>query len=206
MNTNVEGTQTVIVLSQSTNERLNIERSSFLAGTGVARQVGESFSDYQNSDIYCQLRKHLLWLCWSWDESRVASGSLQIYPVLTAIYLLQMSPCVYKFNYVFLHPKEIKAGSVFCNSNSPADSQGNSTHGLCIAFPQQTQWSPELWVPHGTFHNQSVWQNTGSTNQNIQSKHKECIRYWWTSNLVNSMWIWEIFPHELGQLDLSVLR
>jgi len=51
MNTNVEETQTVIVLLQSISEGFDNERLSSIAGTMVGRQVGESFSAKQNSDL-----------------------------------------------------------------------------------------------------------------------------------------------------------
>jgi hypothetical protein len=51
MNTNVLETQTVIVLSQSISEGFDNEKLSSLAGTRVGRQVGESFSGKQNSDL-----------------------------------------------------------------------------------------------------------------------------------------------------------
>jgi len=51
MNINVEETQTVIVLSQSISEEFDNERLPSIAGTRVGRQVGESFSGKQNSDL-----------------------------------------------------------------------------------------------------------------------------------------------------------
>lgn len=47
----VEETQTVIVLSQFVSEESDNEWLSSIAGTRVGRQVGESFSGKQNSDL-----------------------------------------------------------------------------------------------------------------------------------------------------------
>jgi hypothetical protein len=63
MNINVEETHTVIVVSQSISEGFHNERLSAIAGKRVGRQVGESFSGKQNSDLL-SAQKSLLWL-WS---------------------------------------------------------------------------------------------------------------------------------------------